>query len=812
MKFTGKAQQALNKALYLARELGHTYIGTEHLLLGLLAHGDSIASEILENGGVTYEAVRAILKRTAGVGEPTEITPADMTPRLKKVIEDAAAETKRSKGSYIGTEHLLFALLSEGECFGCKLINAKGVSISALKNDLFVFIDPESKKTAAQVSKTEIDGAPVLSKYGKNLNRSALKGEIDPVIAREKEMKRVMQILSRRTKNNPCLVGEAGVGKTAIAEGLALKISKGEVPETLKDKLIVSLDLPSMVAGAKYRGEFEERLKGVMAEVRKNEKIILFIDELHTIIGAGAAEGAVDAANILKPALARGELRIIGATTNEEYKRYVEKDGALERRFQPVTVAEPTKEQTETILKGLRERYESYHKIHITDDAIREAVELSSRYIRDRYLPDKAIDLIDEASSRKKISQSFGEDSFFDTEEKLLKAAEDKKAAILSSDFDLAYELCELERSLAKEYQNKKEMKLSGENDRLTLTGEDVRTTITSYLGLPTGEPCDVHLENLNLLESKLNERIIGQKEAVRIVSRAVKRGHLGMKDPERPCASLLFLGPTGVGKTGLAEELGKILFGSEKRTITLDMSEFSEKHSISKLIGAPPGYVGYENSKSLLDAVRRQPYSIVVFDEAEKAHAEVLNLLLQILDEGKVTDSTGREIDFRNSIIILTSNVGGEQISQNKRLGFSANADNASLTSEVKRDAMSELKRRFSAELINRIDEIVVFRALDERDFGQIAKLFLEEIRNRLLNSGVGIEFSASVEKLLADEGYSREYGARALKREIFKRIEDSIADGLLLGKIQKGDKVNCFVNDEGKIEYKVVSKQAVN
>ncbi len=809
VKFTGKAQQALNRALYLARELGHTYVGTEHLLLGLAAQSECIAAGALSNTGVTYEGIRTLIKKTAGVGEPTDIAPSDMTPGIKKVIEEAAMQSRQGRGGYIGTEHLLYAILNEPDSFAYKLINAKGANITALKNDLLTFVEPDGKKGSQKGRETEIVGAPTLSKYGRNLVKAARDGLLDPVIGRDSETERVMQILSRRTKNNPCLVGEAGVGKTAVVEGLALRIANGNAPETLEGKLVVSLDIPSMIAGAKYRGEFEERLKGVMDEVRKNKELILFIDELHTIIGAGAAEGAVDAANIIKPALSRGELRIIGATTYDEYRRHIEKDAALERRFQPVSIAEPDEEQAIRILEGLRDRYEAHHKLRISDDAIKTAVTLSSRYIRDRYLPDKAIDLIDEAASKKRIAESASNEGIKTIEQKLKDTGAEKKEAILSEDYATAAKLRDIEKKLTNEYRKKKSATDSDVlSERVTVTAADVETLVAQGVGVPVEKLTRGEEEKLTSLERELSEKIIGQSEAVKTVAKAVRRGRAGMKDPERPVATFLFLGPTGVGKTGLTKALAAAVFGSEKRVIRLDMSEYSEKHSVSKIIGSPPGYVGYDNASPLLEAVRKNPYSIVLFDEAEKAHPDVLNILLQILDEGRLSDSGGRVTDFSSTIIILTSNVGGERVGRQSNAGFSAFSDEESQKINTERDVSEELRRAFSPEFINRIDEIIIFRRLNMDDMEKIAGKFLSEIVARLRSSDIILEFSEGTEKKLATLGYDKNYGARALRRTVLRKIEDTLADEIISGRIKKGDFAVCTLDSDGSVLYTLKNK----
>lgn len=806
VKFTGKAQRSLNRALFFAREMGHTYIGTEHLLLGLLAEGDSIAAGVLEARGIEYDGVRALVEKAAGVGEPTNIQPSDMTPRTKKIIEDAAKESLKTKSSYIGTEHLLMAIISDSESFAYKMICAEGGSVGSIKSDLSPFYGSDSKKGSDKSPKSEVDGAPTLSKYGKNLIKTAKGGGIDPVIGRERETERLMQILTRRTKNNACLIGEPGVGKTAVVEGLATRIAEGDVPDGLKSKIIVSLDIPSMIAGAKYRGEFEERLKGVMEEVLKNRDIILFIDELHTIIGAGAAEGAVDAANIIKPALSRGEMQIIGATTIDEYRRHIEKDAALERRFQSVTVEEPSPGEAVEILKGLRDKYEAHHKLKITDGAILAAVELGVRYIKDRFLPDKAIDLIDEAASRKKISCRGERDSAGGLEEKLRGAGDEKRDAILSEDYESAAAIRDRERTLISEYRDKK---AGNDIDKCrewdSVTESDIADVVTQWTNIPVSSLTGSDEEKLKNLEEKLLEKVIGQPEAVKTVAKAIKRGRVGLKNPSRPIATLLFIGPTGVGKTHLTKELSAIVFGSGEKIIRIDMSEYSEKHSVSKLIGSPPGYVGYEEGGALTEAVRRNPYSIVLFDETEKAHPSVLNLLLQIMDEGCLTDSGGRRVDFKNTVIIMTSNVGGEITGENSTLGFSASVDEKEQIIRMERDVKAELKKVFRPEFLNRVDEIVLFRRLDRDDLSVIASLQLAEIADRLGQKGIEIEYDKNVAEKLADSAFDKTYGARPLKRLTVRIIEDTVTDEILAGKIGKGDGVLCTLDGNMKAQYKV-------
>lgn len=801
VKFTGKAQRSLNRALLFAREMGHTYIGTEHLLLGLLAEGDSIAAGVLEGRKITYETTRELVKKSAGIGEPTLIGPSDMTPRTKKIIEEAARLSVRTKNSYIGTEHLLMAILSEPDSFAYKIICSAGGSIGSIKGDLSPFFGTDGKKSTDRSGKGEVEGAPMLSKYGKNLIKNAQSLQIDPVIGRQRETERLMQILARRTKNNACLIGEPGVGKTAVVEGLAVRIARGEVPEGLLEKILVSLDIPSMIAGAKYRGEFEERIKGVMEEVSKNKNIILFIDEIHTIIGAGAAEGAVDAANIIKPALSRGEMQIIGATTIDEYRHHIEKDAALERRFQSVTVEEPTAEETVEILKGLRSKYETHHRLKITDGAISAAVELSVRYITGRFLPDKAIDLIDEAAARKRIGGN-APSEIKNIENKLRLASEEKEKAIIDEDFEAALTFRNRQRELTAEYQNTKER--FGDFDRSDyVTEEDIANIVTLWTNIPVSALVAADERKIIGLEERLLENVIGQDEAVKTVARAVRRGRVGLKNPSKPIASLLFIGPTGVGKTHLTKELSRAVFDDDRNIIRVDMSEYGESHSTSKLIGSPPGYVGYDEGGGLTEAVRRKPYSIVLFDEAEKAHSNVLNLLLQVMDEGFLTDSSGRRVDFRNTVIVLTSNVGGRLMTDRNPLGFGITEDEKETALRMERDVKAELKKAFRPEFLNRVDEIVLFRRLDMSDMEKIAKLQLEEIRRRLLKKEIDLEYDKTVAEKLAKEAYDNNFGARPLKRLTVRIIEDSITDEILASRISKGDSVLCRIDDEMRAKY---------
>jgi len=820
-KFTQSAQNALNRALQLAREFGHTYIGSEHILLGLLSESESVAAKLLFAKGVTLEKSRELVSELAGKGEKTNVGPQDMTPRTKKIIESSARRAMELGQNYIGTEHLLLALIGEGDCVGMKILSAQNVSGGELHEDVMKFIQGYSEpgsfsegtpgRSSASArqssggsahSSPSLDGTPTLKQYGRDLCAMAKEGRLDPIIGRGEEMERVIQILSRRTKNNPCLIGEPGVGKTAVVEGLAQKIASGDVPENLASKTVVTLDLSGMIAGAKYRGEFEERLKGVMGEVLKNPDIILFIDEIHTIIGAGAAEGAVDAANILKPALSRGELQVIGATTIEEYRKHIEKDAALERRFQSVNVGEPSPEEAVKILTGLRDKYEAHHKVKITDEAIEAAVRLSKRYINDRYLPDKAIDLIDEAASKLRISKCTAPPELKDLEEKLASVTAEKEAAIKSQDFEKAAKLRDEEKA-AREARDAAKDKWKNENggDGMSIGESEIADIVEAWTKIPVKKLADEEGERLLHLDELLRARVIGQDEATVAVARAIRRGRVGLKDPKRPMGSFIFLGPTGVGKTELSKALAELLFGDENSMIRVDMSEYMEKHSVSKLIGSPPGYVGYDEGGQLTEKIRRRPYSVVLFDEIEKAHPDVFNILLQILEDGILTDAQGRKVDFKNTIIIMTSNVGASGIVEKvKSLGF---GDSGAVSTDVRSKAMAALRDTFRPEFLNRIDEIIVFNKLGSEDIKKIAALMLSEVKKRIEAIGVSITFGDDVVELMAEQGMDEVYGARPLRREIQRSVEDSFSTAMLEGRVKAGDTVTAAVED-GKVVYR--------
>ena len=817
-RFTTRAQGALNGALREAQALGHTYVGSEHLLLGLLTEPDSIAAKLMTARGLDREKYRAAIVELSGAGARSRVSPSDMTPRVRRIIQNSAVEAGRAGQSYVGTEHLLLALLDQPDCVAVRLLDAAAVSPEELRRDVVGFLSnapkPESGEPRGRDTGEErrtrsgedsrdgrrdrgrdtegegrIQGAPTLSKYGRDLTAMAEGGRLDPIIGRERETERLIRILSRRGKNNPCLIGEPGVGKTAVVEGLCQRIADGSVPETLKGKRIVTVDIPSMIAGAKYRGEFEDRLKGIMAEVRKEPDLILFIDELHTIVGAGAAEGAVDAANILKPALARGEIRVIGATTVEEYRLHIEKDAALERRFQAVTVGEPTEEEALRILAGLRPRYEAHHKMKITDEALKAAVELSVKYIPDRFLPDKAIDLVDEAAAALRISSMTAPPDLKRMEAELTTLSREKEEAIKAQEFERAAALRDRETSLREEYDNARrswEQGTEQPRDGVAVTSAAVADVVTEWTGIPVSRLLESEGERLLALEDALKARVIGQDEAVSAVAGAIRRGRLGLSDPRRPIGSFLFLGQTGVGKTELARALAAALFGSEKALIRFDMSEYMEKHSVSRLIGSPPGYIGHEEGGQLTERVRRKPYAVLLFDELEKAHPDVFNILLQVMDDGSLTDSTGRRVDFRHTVLIMTSNLGAGS-GQRKAAGFTVSSEEA----REKERMLTALKEAVRPEFLGRIDETVVFRPLGEAEVRRIASLLLDELCLRVRATGIGMDFTEGVAELLAREGFDPKFGARPLRRAAVRLVEEPLAEEILRGRIREGDRV---------------------
>ena len=791
--FTEKANHVINLAITSAEELGHNYIGSEHLLLGILKEDAGLGAQALRESGVQTEDVEKLIKENIGVGEPTRLTPDDFTPRFKRMLELAFQIARGMMHSFVGTEHLLLALLKETDSYGYKFLLALGVRPEVLVEQLFSGQETQPDgKTDGKKGKTK---TPTLDEFGRDLTALAEGGKIDPVIGREKEIERVIQILSRRSKHNPCLIGEPGVGKTAIAEGLALKIVKHEVPELLEGKKIVALDLTSMVAGTKYRGDFEERIQKAMDEVKQAGNIILFIDEVHTLMGAGSAEGATDAANILKPALARGEIQVIGATTIDEYRKNIEKDAALERRFQPVTVGEPTEEQTVEILKGLRDKYEAHHKVKITDAAIENAVKMSSRYIADRFQPDKAIDLIDEACSKVRLAAYTAPPNLKEMETEIKRLAAEKTAAVRSQNFEQAAELRDKEKSLQDLLdQEKEKWKNTSSHDVKEVTPADIAAVVSGWTGIPVQQITKEESQRLLQLEKILHQRIVGQDKAVSAVARAIRRGRAGLKNPKRPMGSFIFLGPTGVGKTELCKTLAEAMFGDENAIIKLDMSEYMEKHTVSRLVGSPPGYIGYDEGGQLTEKVRRRPYSVILFDEIEKAHPDVFNMLLQILDDGILTDSQGRRVDFKNCIIIMTSNVGAKLISgSGKALGFSSERGNVPSYDRVRELVMKELKNTFRPEFLNRVDDIIVFHSLEKQDISEIARRMLETLSKRVAQLDITLIFDESAVQKTADAGFDPVYGARPLKRVIQQQIEDKLSEQMLEGKVTTGKKYIC-------------------
>lgn len=804
-RYTPQAKEALGLAVGVAESLNHGYVGTEHLLLGLLQEGTGVAAKVLEDNSVDEDRVIELVSQLIAPN-PT-IQTADQTaytPRARRVIENSYREAVRFKAAQIGTEHILIAILREGDCVASRLLNTIGVSIQKLYIDLLAAMGED-----APASKDELSGAkggrkgnatPTLDSYSRNLTQLAAEGKLDPVIGREQEIQRVIQILSRRTKNNPCLMGEPGVGKTAVVEGLAQMIVSGNVPETIADKRVMTLDLSGMVAGSKYRGEFEERIKKVIAEVIDSGDVLLFIDEIHTIIGAGGAEGALDASNILKPSLARGELQLIGATTINEYRKYIEKDSALERRFQPVTVDEPTEEESIAILKGLRSRYEEHHKVEITDDAVVAAVKLSSRYINDRFLPDKAIDLIDEASSKVRLMNYTKPSKIKDYEAEIEVLEESKEEAIKKEAYEKAGEIKKKQERLREKIsQTMDKWQKEKETKKLTVTDNEIADVVSGWTRIPVKKLAEEESERLMNLEGILHQRVVGQEEAVTAISKAIRRGRVGLKDPGRPIGSFLFLGPTGVGKTELSKALSEAMFGTENALIRVDMSEYMEKHSVSKMIGSPPGYVGYDEGGQLSEKVRRNPYSVILFDEIEKAHPDVFNILLQVLDDGHITDAQGRKIDFKNTIIIMTSNAGAENIISPKRLGFGTASDAKADYTFMKDRVMDEVKRLFKPEFLNRIDEIIVFHQLDKENIKGIADIMLRIIGKRSKEQlGIELAVTDAAREHLIDKGYDDKYGARPLRRTIQNLVEDKMAEEMLDGSIKAGDTVT--VNFDGE------------
>lgn len=803
--FTKKAEEALELAAEAASELGHTSVGTEHILLGLLRQEDCVASEVLIENGADEDRIVAILEQLISQDNNVNVAePDSYTPRARRVLDQAAREAVRFKAQLIGTEHILIAIIKESESVALRLLNTIGVNIQKTYVDLLIAMGEDSSayKEDFQGNKPKNKKNPTatLEQYSRDLTKLAAEGKLDPVIGREKEIQRVIQITSRRTKNNPCLIGEPGVGKTAVVEGLALKIVEGDVPETIADKRLLTLDLSGMVAGSKYRGEFEERIKKVIAEVKAAGNILLFIDELHTIIGAGGAEGAIDASNILKPSLARGEVQIIGATTLEEYRKYIEKDAALERRFQPVNVEEPSEDETVEILKGIRPAYEKHHGVKISDAALVAAVKMSSRYINDRFLPDKAIDLIDEAASKTRLGVYLKPDAIKSLEDEISAMDAQKEAAIKEEAYEKAGEI---KKKQLKKLEKLEKLKEKWENDkhnkRMVVGENEIADVVSDWTKIPVKKLAMEESERLMNLEKILHERVVGQDEAVTAVAKAIRRGRVGLKDPKRPIGSFLFLGPTGVGKTELSKALADAMFGSENALIRVDMSEYMEKHSVSKMIGSPPGYVGYEEGGQLSEKVRRNPYSVILFDEIEKAHPDVFNILLQVLDDGHITDSTGRKVDFKNTVIIMTSNAGAQNIISPKNLGFASDNSKEHNHAVMKERVMEEVKSIFKPEFLNRIDETIVFHTLTKENIGSIVDILLASINKRIKEQmNMTIKLDEAARNYIIDNGYDEKYGARPLKRALQNKVEDELAEKILEGTFKSGDTVLVGLSDD--------------
>ena len=801
-KFTEKAKAAIEAAQSAASSFGASYVGTEHLMLGLSMVTDGVAARAMESQGVNHSTLEQRI-RDIGISQPSGSIN-DFTPRSKRVLELSMQEAVRMGTGYIGTEHLLLALLREADCVGVQILISLGADTQRIHDEIMAMLGegsgagglaPLHKKPGAQ----RTTSTPTLDKFSRDFTQLAQEEKFDPIIGRENEIERVIQILSRRTKNNPVLVGDPGVGKTAIAEGLAQKIATGNVPELLKDKRVVNLDLSLMVAGSKYRGEFEERIKKVMKEVVESHNVILFIDELHTIIGAGAAEGAIDASNILKPALARGEMQVIGATTLDEYRKHIEKDAALERRFQPVRVEEPSEEEAILMLKGLRDKYEAHHNVTITDSAIEASVKLSSRYITERFLPDKAIDLIDEAASKVRLRTYTAPPDVKELEEKLAELDKEKEEAIRTEEFEKAGKLKGEQKEISKKLSELKEAwRTENAGGKHTVDDENIADVLSGWIGVPVKKLHEEETERLRNLEKTLHERVIGQDEAVKAVSRAIRRGRVGLKNPKRPTGSFLFLGPTGVGKTELSKALAEAMFGNEDAILRLDMSEYMEKHSVSKLIGSPPGYVGFDEGGHFSEKVRRKPYAVILLDEIEKAHPDVFNILLQVLDDGHLTDAQGRKIDFKNTVIIMTSNAGARSIVSPKRLGFTSGEDASKNYETMKKNVMDEVKNVFRPEFLNRIDDIIVFHTLHEDDVQQIVKLLISEVSQRIY-SNMGIRLIVSDEALasIAKQGFDQNFGARPLRRAIQTRIEDRLAEEILEGRLKQSESISVTMLD---------------
>ena len=806
--FTNRAKKAIDIASEVAMELGHRYIGTEHILYGLAKEGNGVAAKVLSNQEIEPEAIIDKIVELIGNEPPVDET-LGFTPRSKRVIEEAFLEARKLGYNYIGTEHMLLGILREGDSIASRALLELGVNIPKMYNEIIRVINEGEDYSNTNGGKNgkkrgSYNSTPTLNQYGTDLTQKAEEGKLDPIIGRKEEIERVIQILSRRTKNNPCLIGEPGVGKTAAVEGLAQKIIKGDVPEILKDKRVVTLDISGMIAGSKYRGDFEERIKKALDEVKKVGDVILFIDEIHTIVGAGAAEGAMDAANILKPLLARGEIQLIGATTLNEYRKYIEKDAALERRFSPVTVNEPSEKDTVKILKGIRDKYEAHHGVKISDEAIEAAVKMSVRYINDRFLPDKAIDLIDEAASRAKLKTYTEPDSLKKLSEKIEDVEQEKEEAVKIQKFEKAASLRDKQKELKEKYEKEqKKWKNKSNKELINITEENIAEVISSWTGIPANKITEDENARLKNLEKTLHKRVIGQNEAVEAVAKAIRRSRIGLKDPNRPIGSFLFLGPTGVGKTELSKALAESLFGDENAMIRLDMSEYMEPHSVAKLIGSPPGYVGFDEGGQLTEKIRRKPYSVILFDEIEKAHPDVMNMLLQILEDGRLTDSQGRTVNFKNSVIIMTSNIGARLITDKKQLGFSKNKDakNNEVNKEyedTKKEVMEALKKELRPEFINRIDEIIVFHKLTDKEINQIIDIMLKEVIDRLATQKIKVELEPQVKELIASKGVDKNFGARPLRRTIQNILEDRLAEEILDGNIKKNKTNKIGVKDE--------------
>ena len=807
-RFTAKAKEAISLAVDVAEGLGHSYVGTEHLLLGLIQEGTGVAARVLEECGVKEEKVMDLVSQLITPNQSVRVLePSSYTPSARRVLENSYKEAVRFKAQLIGTEHLLIAIIRENDCVASRLLNTMGISIQRLYVDLLAAMGEDAPTMREELANARTykgkANTPTLDSYSRNLTELAREGKLDPVIGREQEIQRLIQILSRRTKNNPCLIGEPGVGKTAVVEGLAQLIIEGNVPETIASKRVVTLDLSGMVAGSKYRGEFEERIKKVLEEIRKAGNVLLFIDELHTIVGAGSAEGAVDAANIIKPALGRGEIQVIGATTLNEYRKYIEKDAALERRFQPVQVGEPSQEASLEILKGLREKYEKHHSLQITDEALEAAVKLSARYINDRFLPDKAIDLMDEAASRVRMETEEISPELKSLEEKIAALAKDKEAAIEKQDYETAAKLRDIEKDYQEQVEMEREKRRKNNTQHRPVNADDIAAVVAGWTGIPVTRLTEDEGTRLLHMEDTLHERVVGQDEAVKAVARAIRRGRVGLKDPKRPIGSFLFLGPTGVGKTELCKSLAEAMFGDENAMIRIDMSEYMERHTVSRLIGSPPGYVGHEEGGQLTEKVRRKPYSVVLFDEIEKAHEDVWNILLQLLDDGRITDSQGRTVDFKNTVIVMTSNIGARSLTaMGSKLGFSAEERDSDPDAEKKfetarEQVMAELRQTFRPEFLNRIDDIIVFRPLTEEDIREVARRMLKTVSARMETMGIHLDASDEAVAELAKEGFDPKYGARPLRRAIQSKVEDAVAEKMLDGTLKAGDTAKLTVEN---------------